>query len=132
MVGFSVFLIYVVITTLTSVKEDYQKFVGGLEIKELCFVMKGAIDKVYTPNEYNFSTNTSLGSIQVKLPDRITDIKYTAAFFNKTILITGGSFNDTCKIGFVAEYNGSTSGGLTRFSYLRYTNSTNVIEMVKI
>ena len=134
LVALSLFLIYVVVMTFTSIRTDYQEFVGGLEIKELCFVMRGAIDKVYTQSDYNFSTNTNLGSIQARLSDRITDIKYKASFFNKSILIEsqGREFNDTCKIGFSANYNGSTSGGLTRFSYLRYTNGTNVIEMVKL
>ena len=134
LVAFSLFLVYVVVTTFTSIRTDYQGFVGGLEIKELCFVMRGAIDKVYTQSDYIFSTSTNLGSIQARLPDRITDIKYKASFFNKSILIEsqGREFNDTCKIGFSANYNGSTSGGLTRFSYLRYTNGTNVIEMVKL
>ena len=134
LVALSLFLIYVVITTFTSIRDDYQKFVGGTEIKELCFVMKGAIERVYAQSDYNFSTNTNLGSLQVRLPDRITDIKYKASFFNKSILIESlaREFNDTCKIGFAAGYNGSTSGGLTRFSYLRYTNGTNVIEMVKL
>lgn len=134
MVGFSIFLIYVVVTTLMSIREEYQKFVGGNEIKELCFVMRGAIDKVYAPDNYNVSTNTSLGQIEVKLPERITDIKYRARFFNRSIIIdsSGVLFNDTCKIGYNIEYNGSTSGGLTRFSYIRYTNGTDVVEMIKI
>lgn len=134
MIGFSIFLIYVVVTTFASIKEDYQQFVGGNEVKELCFVMIGAIDKVYTPLDYNVSANVSLGQIEVRLPERITDIKYQANFFNKSILIesSGNAFNDTCKIGYNANYNGSTSGGLTRFSYSKYTNGTGVIEMVKI
>lgn len=134
MVGFSIFLIYVVFTTFASIREEYQEFVGGNEIKELCFIMRGAIDKVYTPAEYNVSTNTSLGQIEVRLPDRITDLKYQANFFNRSILIesSGAIFNDTCKIGYNVNYNGSASGGLTRFSYLRYTNGTDFIEMVKV
>ncbi|MFA4820316.1 MAG: hypothetical protein WC613_05160 [Candidatus Aenigmatarchaeota archaeon] len=134
LVGFSMFLIYVIITTFTNVKEDYQEFVGSNEIKEMCFVMRGAIEKVYNPTDYNLSTNTLLGSMQTRLPDRITDIKYRAIFFNKSILIEsqGVEFNDTCKIGFAANYNGSTSGGLTRFSYTKFINGTSVIEMIKV
>ncbi|HIG97703.1 MAG TPA: hypothetical protein HA230_05165 [Candidatus Aenigmarchaeota archaeon] len=134
LVGFSMFLIFVIITTFTNVKEDYQIFVGGSEIKEMCFVMRGAIEKVYNPTDYNFTTNTMLGSMQTRLPDRITDIRYRATFFNKSIIIEspGIEFNDTCKIGFTADYNGSTSGGLTRFSYTKFTNGTDVIEMVKL
>ncbi len=134
MVGFSVFLIYVVFTTFASIRTDYQKFVGGNEIKELCFVMRGAIDKVYAPVDYNVSANTSFGQMEVRLPERITDIKFNARFFNKSILIesSGNAFNDTCKVGYNANYNGSTSGGLTRFSYSKYSNGTGVIEMIKI
>lgn len=131
LVGLSIFLVYAVITTFTSIRNDYQKSVGGFEIKELCFVMRGAINKVYTPVDYNVSTNTSFGQIFVKLPDRITDIKYSAFFFNKTIQIRSFAFNETCRIGFDADYNGSASGGMTRFSYVRSVNGTNTIEMVK-
>jgi len=132
MVGFSIFMVYVVVTTFASIRTDYQEFVGGNEIQELCFVMRGAVDKVYSPPDYNLSGNVSLGQIEVRLPERITDIKYQAKFFNKSILIESNAFNDTCKIGYSANYNGSTSGGLTRFSYSRFTNGTNVIEMTKI
>lgn len=134
MVGFSIFMVYVVVTTFASIRTDYQKFVGGNEIKELCFVMRGAVDKVYNPPGYNVSTNVSLGQIEARLPERITDIKYQARFFNKSILIesSGTAFNDTCKIGYNANYNGSTSGGLTRFSYSKFTNGTDAIEMTKI
>ena len=132
MVSFSIFMVYVVFTTFAAIKTDYQQYVGGNEIKELCFVMRGAVDKVYAPSDFNVSTNVSLGQIEVRLPERITDTKYQAKFFNKSILIESNFFNDTCKIGYAANYNGSTSGGLTRFSYSRYTNGTNVIEMTKI
>jgi len=132
MVGFSIFMVYVVFTTLAAIKTDYQEHVGGNEVKELCFVMRGAIDKVYSPADYNVSTNVSLGQMEVRLPERITDIKYSSRFFNKSILIESTAFNDTCKIGYSANYNGSTSGGLTRFSYSKYSNGTDVIEMTKI
>lgn len=134
LVGISLFLVYSVITTLADIRDDYQKYVGGLEVKELCFVMRGAIEKVYAPADYNVSTNTTLGSVMARLPERITDVKYSATFFNRSILIrsSGPQFNETCKIGFGAGYNGSTSGGLTRFSYMRSSNGTNVIEMVKM
>ena len=134
MVGFSIFLVYVVITTLTSIKSDYQKVVGGSEIKEVCFIMKSAIDKVYWTDKYNVSANTNLGSIEISLPDRITDLKYGAAFFNRSVLIKSGvvAFNETCKIGYNVAYNGSTSGGLTRISYIKQANGTETIEMVKV
>ncbi|MEK6888411.1 MAG: hypothetical protein AABX14_05705 [Candidatus Aenigmatarchaeota archaeon] len=134
LVGFSMFLVFVIITTFTDVKKDYQTFVGGSEIQEMCFVMRGAIEKIYNPTDYNLSTNTLMGSMQTRLPDRITDIRYRATFFNKSIIIEsfGAEFNNTCKIGFDANYNGSASGGLTRFSYTKFTNGTGVIEMVKL
>src|SRR3989338_479122 len=134
MVGFSIFLIYAVVTTLTSIKNDYQQVVGGNEVKEICFIMKSAIDKVYAPDGYNLSTDTNLGSVDIDIPAKIAGIKYSANFFNKSILIKSSpqSFNETCKIGYNVAYRGSTSGGLTRFSYLKYTNGTHVIEMMKV
>ncbi|MBI4174194.1 MAG: hypothetical protein HY517_00990 [Candidatus Aenigmarchaeota archaeon] len=132
LIGFTIFLVYVVFTTFAAIKTDYQELVGGNEIKELCFVMRGAIDKVYAPIEFNVSSNVSLGRMETRLPERITDIKYRTKFFNKTLLIESTKFNDTCKVGFNAEYNGSTSGGLTRFSYSKFDNGTNVIEVTKV
>lgn len=134
MVGFSIFLVYAVISTLTSIKADYQKLVGDSEVNELCFIMKSAIDKVYLPDNYNLSANTNLGSLEISLPDRITDLKYDAKFFNRSILIKSSvpAFNETCKIGYNIAYNGSTSGGLTRVSYIKQSNGTEVIEMVKV
>ena len=133
MVGFSIFLVYAVISTLTSIKTDYQKLVGDSEVSELCFIMKSAVDKVYVPDNYNTPT-TSLGSVDISLPDRITDLKYEANFFNRSILIKSSlpAFNQTCKIGYNVAYNGSTSGGMTRISYIKQTNGTEVIEMVKL
>lgn len=133
-VGFTIFLVYVVFTTFTALRDDYQKFVGGLEIKELCFIVRGSAEKVYTAADYNVSVNSLLGSIEVRLPDRVTDLKFNVRFVNKSALIEspGAEFNETCKIGFPAQFNGSTSGGLTRFSYTRLTNGTNVIEVVKL
>ena len=87
LVGFTIFLVYVVFTTFAEIKKDYQELVGGNEIKELCFVMRGAIDKVYSPSEFNVSNNVSLGRIDVRLPERITDLKYRTKIFNKNHLI---------------------------------------------
>ena len=133
MVGFSIFLVYVVISTLTSIKADYQKLVGDGEVNGLCFIMKSGIDKVYLPDSYNVSTNTTLGSVEISLPDRITDLKYDTKFFNRSILIKSSqpAFNVTCKIGYNVNYNGSTSGGLTRISYIKGTTGE-TIEIVKI
>ncbi len=132
MVGFSVFLVYAVISTLTSIKTDYQEIVGGSEISGVCFIIKSGIDKVYAPDSYNTSA-TNLGSIEISLPDRITDLKYEANFFNRSMLIKSSlpAFNQTCKIGYNVAYNGSTSGGLTRISYIKNTTSE-TIEMVKL
>ena len=131
-VGFSVFLVYAVMTTFTSIRDDYQTFVGGEEVKQLCFVLRGAVDKVYNPVDYVTSVDTTMSAFEARLPDRITDIKFSASFANKSIVVKGTNFNETCKVGYDAGYNGSTSGGLTRFSYVRNANGTDTIEMVKL
>ncbi len=134
LVGFSIFLIYAVTTTFVSLRDDYQEFIGGNEIKQLCFVMNGAIEKIYNQPEGNLSTYTLLGSLEVRMPEKIVDVNYRAKFINRSILIEsiGDIFNDTCTVGYEANYNGSTVGGLTRLSYYRASNGTNVIEMVRI
>ena len=134
LVGFSIFLVYAVVTTFVALRDEYQEFIGANEVKQLCFVMSGAIEKIYKEPDYNISTYTLMGSLDVSMPEKIVDVNYRARFVNSSVLIEsiGNVFNDTCVIGYEAIYNGSTTGGLTRISYYRASNGTDIIEMVKV
>ena len=133
-VGFTIFLVYAVTTTFVSIRSDYQKFVGNNEISELCFLMKGAVDKIYVNTEYTSPTTTVAGYMDVRMPDKISDVPYRAVFVNRSISMQSADrkFNSTCAIGIDVNYNGTTSGGLTRFSYTVFANGTRNIEMVKL
>ncbi|MFH0832700.1 MAG: hypothetical protein V1900_03215 [Candidatus Aenigmatarchaeota archaeon] len=134
MVAFSLVLLLAVVTTLNSVRNDYQDFVGRHEIRQVCAIVKSGVEKIYSPGDYNSSTNATMGKILLDLPTRIGDMNYRAKFANTSLLIeTTGSnrINDTCKIGFNISYSGSTVGGRTEMSWIRYTNESR-IEMRKI
>ncbi len=133
LVGFSIFLIYAVTTTFVTIREDYKEFVGSNEIREMCFAMRSAAGKIYTQSTQNISTTTILGSLNVRAPDRISDMNYRMKFVNDSIVIESidRGFRDTCKVGLGAAYNGTSSGGLTRLSYIADSNGTKTIEMVK-
>ena len=134
LIGFTVFLVYAVTTTFIGIRADYQKFVGNNEVNELCFVMKGAVDKVYINTDYNSPTTTLAGYIDVLMPEKISDLPYHANFANRSVFLQSidRKFNSTCTIGLNVNYNGTTSGGLTRFSYTRYANGTKTIEMRRL
>jgi hypothetical protein len=134
LVGFSIFLVYAVSTTFVSIKNDYQKFIGQNEIDELCFAMKSAIGKIQQPQYYGMTNDTVAGSIVIRMPDRIADLKYRAKFVNDSISIESQSnkFNTTCRIGSNAIFNGSTTGGNTRFQYIRLSDGSDRIEMTRI
>ena len=133
LVGFTVFLVYAVTTTFVSIRADYQKFVGSNEVSELCFVMKGAIDKVYINTGYQSPTTTA-SYVDVLMPEKISDMPYHTSFANRSIMLQSidRKFNSTCGIGLDVNYNGTTSGGLTSFSYTIYPNGTKNIEMRRL
>ena len=134
LVGFTVFLVYAVTTTFVSIRADYQKFVGTNEVSEVCFVMKGAVDKIYINTGYNSPTTTLAGYLDVLMPEKISDLPYHADFVSRSIILQSADrkFNSTCAVGLDVTYNGTTSGGLTRFSYTLYPNGTKTIEMRRL
>ncbi len=135
MVAFSVVLIVLIVTTLNSVKIDYQEFVGKEEIIQVCVSIKSAIEKIYVPTGYTSLTNETMGSIVIDLPERIADVNYRMKFVNKTLMIetlAEPTLNQSCTIGFNASFEGSSRGGRTRLSWIRYTNITDVIQMAKV
>ena len=115
-IGFSLVLILLVMTTLTSLRDNYQDFIGKNEISQVCSILKDSIGKIFVDDEYTSPTNTTKGRIVVALPRRIADLNYRVRLLNNSFFIEtfGTRINDTCKAGFNLTYNGSTTGGLPR------------------
>jgi len=57
LVAFSMILIIVILNSLSSIKEEYQDFIGNIEIKEVCHRISSAIDKIYDEPSYWSLTN---------------------------------------------------------------------------
>ena len=135
MIAFTMMVILIIITTLNSLRVDYQEFIGGYEIQEVCAVVKGGIEKIYRIENYVSQTNTTMGEIILELPKRIANVNYQARFVNSSLEIKtiGEPFlNDTCSIGFDVNLNGRTTGSTTRIKWTRYANGTDVIEMRRL
>lgn len=121
LVGFSIFLVYAVSTTFVTLKNDYQHVIGGNEVDQLCFVIRGAVDKMQPDTNYNFTADTVLGSMDINFPERIAASNYRIKFANQSAVIDSldNKFNQTCRMTANAVYTGQTSGGLTRITYTR-------------
>ena len=133
-IGFSLVLILLVMTTLTSLRDNYQDFIGKNEISQVCSILKDSIGKIFVDDEYTSPTNTTKGRIVVALPRRIADLNYRVRLLNNSFFIEtfGTRINDTCKAGFNLTYNGSTTGGLTELIYVKKDNGDNRISVTKI
>lgn len=133
-IGFSLVLILLVMTTLTSLRDNYQDFIGKNEISQVCSILKDSIGKIFVDDAYTSPTNTTKGRIVVALPRRIADLNYRVRLLNNSFFIEtfGTRINDTCKAGFNLTYNGSTTGGLTELIYVKKDNGDNRISVTKM
>jgi hypothetical protein len=134
-VGFSVFLVLAVVTTLNVLKSDYQDFIAKGEIEQVCALIRNGIDSIYNPDDYISPTDTTMGRITILLPDKLAGNVYRIRLVNSSSYIETVSqpaINRTCRLGFPAVYNGSTSGGETEITWTRYSNGNDRIDMRKI
>jgi len=133
-VAFSAFLIFVVISTMTSITNEYRSYFSDNEINQFCFTIRSGIEKIYSTQAYLSQTNTTYGDIIIDLPEKITDMNYRARFSgsNLTITAVNGQKTVTCFTGYDINFTGSTTGGLTRIIYRYYSNGTRAIEMSKL
>lgn len=132
---FSLMMILTIIITFKSMENDYRDFVGKNEMQQVCSMVKTGIESIYFKENYNSPGNTTKGRIIIDLPDRIADMNYRIRFVNRSATIeTLGRLriNDTCKIGFVANYTGSVSGGRTEINWTSYSDGNNVIAMRRL
>ncbi|MDI6720992.1 MAG: hypothetical protein QMD85_01285, partial [Candidatus Aenigmarchaeota archaeon] len=76
--------------------------------------------------------NDTMGTIKIRMPEKIGDTKYRASFFNTSVRVEtffDSPQNVTCAIGFSAAYSGLSTGGSTRISLYQYANGSKLIEM---
>ncbi len=135
MMAFSLLMIIVIVSLLTSLRDDYSGFIGKNEISEVCLIVKGGIERIVTEDSYTPQTNTTKGRIFARLPDRIADQNYRARFANSSLYIETLSqprINDTCRMGFNMTYTGFTSGGMTEINYTLRNDATKIISMKKV
>jgi hypothetical protein len=132
LVGFTIFLLLVVMNTFMTLREDFQNFAAHSEIDQVCMIIKSGIEKLFLGEEYRSQTNTT-SRIDLNLPEKLVDTSYRASFVNKSIDIATLSprYNSTCRIGLDMQYSGFTTGGSTEIIFTR--NSTaDAIEMRSI
>ena len=132
---FGVFLILFAISFTGSIRNDYRNFIAENEIDHVCLLVKGAVAKIYVTGSAHGRLNDTMGSIILRMPDRIADTNYRASFQDKGVKIETFfdlRHNMTCIIGFPAAYSGSTSGGLTSITLYHYANGSRLLEMKKI
>ena len=129
---FGVFLILFSIILTESIKNDYRNFVSEEGIKHVCMLVRGAVSKIYVPNSAVGMYNDTMGSVILRMPDKIADANYRTSFFNKSVRIEVFSEqrpNTTCIVGFDGIYYGSAAGGTTKITIFHYVNGTKMIEM---
>lgn len=133
-VAFSAFLIVIVISTMTTITEEYRTYFAESEISQFCFTIRSSVEKIYSEQDYTPQTNTTYGEIILDLPEKITDMNYRAKFIGENITITAKSTktNATCRMGFDINFTGSTTGGLTKMEYIYYNNNTRIIRMSRV
>lgn len=130
LVGFSVFFIFIVVTTFANLNADFREFILENELQQACLVIKGGVENVYSQSDYRPYTETVHGSITVNLPERIAGENYNVRFENKSVLIEAGQFSYSCKVGLNIDYSGSSSGGATTIKFTRNL-TTDRIEMAR-
>ncbi len=132
LLSFIVFMIFLVASTFLALRQDFQAFATDSELSKVCLILKSGVEKLAIQTRYKPST-PAVNTIDLRLPERIADIKYVAKFEGSSIKIStlNPVFNSSCKVGFNATYRGFASGGLTQISFAR--NSTeDLIEMKSI
>ncbi len=131
-IGFSLLLIFIVVATLNSLGEDYRSFGGKNEIHQLCEIIKYSTEKIYNPSDYISPTTSTMGRINLVLPDKIAGIIYKASFVNGSVFITTMTkpiINTTCETNLNATLSGSTIGGETEIIWVAHPDKKDEIIM---
>lgn len=129
---FSMILILAVISTMNTIEKDYGDYTGKFQAREICSIMKAAVEKVYNPISANISMNTTqeMGYYVIYLPQKAGNEPYEITFFNSTVKVEGERLNQTCEIGINSSFMGISSGGKTKISWL-FGNGTDSVKIEK-
>ena len=133
--AFSLILIIFIMSTMKNIKEDYQDFVGGVEIKEVCQRISAAIERIYDEPDYYSQTNETMCTVDLALPETIADTNYFVDFNGSDIYVRtmeNPLLNYTCPTGYNLTFLGSTTGGMTRITRTDYSNGSTTITLSKI
>jgi hypothetical protein len=126
-VSFTIIIILLIVISFNNIRNDYKAFSMKNQINGVCDIIKGAVEKIYWP--FDYESDGTFGRIFVDLPERIGDTNYRARFLGSSLLIESG-INSTCSIGFNITYAGSTTGGRTEIEWTR-AGTVDKITMVK-
>jgi len=121
LIGFTLFIIFVVVVTFSNLRSDYQEFAADNEMRQVCLLVKNAVEGAYIESDYASPTNTTHGYLFVDLPDKLLGTGYRTGFTGDSVYVEtyGPSFNVTCKVGLNITYAGSSNGGLTSVVFTR-------------
>lgn len=128
--GFSLLLIFIVVITLNSLGEDYRSFGGKNEISQLCETIKYSAEKIYNPSDYISPTTSTMGRVNLALPEKIAGILYKASLANGSVFITTTAkpfINATCQAMINATLSGSTHGGATEIIWVNHPAKDEII-----
>ena len=130
-IAISLTIVIIIISSLSTVRTDFENFVIDEEIKQVCQIAKTGVERIYHPSSYTSRTNTTMASIILSMPDEISEAKYRATFINRSLYVEafGKNKNYTCNMGFNITFFGSTGGGETELIWTRFDNATDRIEM---
>jgi len=125
LLSFTIFLIFIIITTFTTMRGNFQEFTLQNEMDQVCFMMRSGFEKVYQQPDYVSPTGIK-NTLVIKLPDKLADTSYHVSFVNRSIKIQtlAPVFNSTCNIGFNTSYSGSAGGGVAEVSYTLNSTSS--------
>mgnify|MGYP001601137489 CR=1 FL=1 len=133
LISFAIFLVLIVLSTMTTLRTDFEDFVSDKELQQSCILVSSAVEKIYVSTGYRSPSNFTAGVTLIRMPQKIANTAYRLVFENSSLTIDARPFfNTTCRIGFNLSYSGSSTGGLTQLKYVRYGNGTEALEMSNV
>jgi len=127
---FVVILILIVATTMNSIREDYDNFVGNMTSYEICSLIKSSMEKIYKPVSGNITVNRTedMGYVILDLPPKVGNSAYRLKLSGTNIIISTSDKTYSCAVGLNATMNSSCAGGKVKLIW-KYGNGTNEIKI---
>lgn len=125
---FSIMLLLAVITSMGKIEKQYSNFTGEMSARDMCSMLKTAIEKIYMPVDSNITVNKTVEmsyiilDLPIKMGSRLYDITFAGNYIN----ITSEEIFYQCKTGINATLSGISHGGRTKIKWL-FGNSVNSI-----